>query len=120
MQNSRDISRLRPDVAANCKKMIAIARADGYPVLVTGTVRDNEYQEYCYKKGASRSRVPTFHSSQAGLAFDICKNVKGQEYSDNAFWDYCGALGRKMGFEWGGAWKSFVDKPHFQWSAGGK
>ena len=60
--------------------------------------------------------MPSFHSVKAGLAFDICKNVKEQEYSDAAFFARCGAIGKSMGFEWGGDWKSFVDKPHFQWS----
>lgn len=120
MFNSRDIELLRPDVAANCKKLIELARADGWPVLVTGTVRDKEYQEYCYYKGTSKSKVPTFHSQAAGLAFDICKNVKGQEYGDSLFWDYCGALGKRMGFTWGGDWASFVDKPHFQWDENGR
>lgn len=120
MLSSRNIDDLRPDVAANCYKMIEIAKADGWPILVTGTVRDREFQEYCYYKGTSKSKVPTFHSEAAGLAFDICKNIKGQEYSDNAFWDYCGALGKKMGFTWGGDWKSFVDKPHFQWDCNGR
>lgn len=120
MLNSRDIELLRPDVAANCKKFIEIAKADGWPVLVTGTVRDKEFQELCYYKGTSKSATPTFHSVKAGLAFDICKNVKGQEYTDNAFWVYCGVLGKRMGFTWGGDWTSFVDKPHFQWDANGR
>jgi len=120
MLNSRDIDQLRPDVAANCKKFIEMAKKDGYPVLVTGTVRDEAYQRYCYANGKSNTPVPSFHGVKAGLAFDICKNVKGEEYSDNDFWTYCGALGQKMGFEWGGAWTSIVDKPHFQWSDGKK
>lgn len=120
MLNSREIDRLRPDVAANCHKFVALCREAGYPVLVTGTVRDSEYQEQCYARGTSMSKVPSFHSVAAGLAFDICKNIKGQEYSDNAFWAGVGAIGQKMGFEWGGSWKSFVDKPHFQWSEHGK
>jgi hypothetical protein len=60
--------------------------------------------------------VPSFHSVKAGLAFDICKNVKGQEYSDSSFFAKCAEIGKKIGFEWGGDWKSFPDKPHFQWS----
>lgn len=120
MLNSRDISRLRADVAINCRKFVEIAARDGWPVLVTGTVRDDEYQQYCYENGTGGKPPATFHSVKAGLAFDICKNVKGQEYSDTAFWEYCGALGQKMGFEWGGTWTSFRDKPHFQWSEHGK
>lgn len=120
MLNSRNIDDLRTDVAANCRKLIELAKADGWPVLVTGTVRDDEYQQCCYEKGTGGKPPATFHSVKAGLAFDICKNIKGQEYSDGDFWAYCGALGQKMGFEWGGTWRSLVDKPHFQWSQDGR
>jgi len=120
MLNSRDISRLRPDVAANCRRMIEIASLEGYPILVTGTVRDREYQEYCYENGKANSPVPSFHGEKAGLAFDICKNVKGHEYDDERFLRYCGELGKRIGFTWGGDWKSIVDKPHFQWDDHGR
>ena len=26
----------------------------------------------------------------------------------------------RVGFEWGGRWQSFPDRPHLQWSAGGR
>ena len=120
MLNSRDISLLRADVAANCRLMVELAKADGFAVLVTGTVRDAAYQEYVYKQGNSTTPIPSFHSEKAGLAFDICKNVKGQEYNDPRFWEYVGWLGKRIGFTWGGDWKSFTDKPHFQWDAHGK
>ena len=127
MLNSRDISLLRSDVAANCRIFVALCKNAGYPVLVTNTVRDAEYQEYLYAQGRTRpgnivtnGKRPTFHSDKAGLAFDICKNVKGQEYSDAAFWRGVSAIGKKMGFTWGGDWRSFPDKPHFQWDAHGK
>jgi len=120
MLNSRDIDQLRSDVAANCRKFIALCKEEGYPVLVTGTVRDDEYQQQCYEKGTGGKPPATFHSVKAGLAFDCCKNIKGHEYDDNAFWAGIGAIGRKMGFEWGGDWKSFVDKPLFQWSDHGR
>lgn len=54
------------------------------------------------------------------FAFDVCKNVKGQEYSDAAFRECVGRIGQQIGFTWGGSWKTFVDKPHFQWDAHGK
>lgn len=127
MLNSRDISLLRSDVAANCRTFVALCKSAGFPVLVTNTVRDAEYQEYLYAQGRTRpgsivtnGKRPTFHWDKAGLAFDICKNVKGQEYSDPAFWRGVSAIGKKVGFTWGGDWKSFVDKPHFQWDAHGK
>lgn len=69
---------------------------------------------------ARTATVPTFHAKGVGLAFDICKNVKGHEYDDPGFFTAMGRLGKEMGFTWGGDWRSFPDRPHFQWDGGGK
>lgn len=127
MLNSREIDRLRPDVAANCREWLDLCKEAGLNVLVTQTVRDKEYQEYLYAQGRTRpgsivtnGRVPTFHADTAGLAFDFCKNVKGHEYDDNAFFHKAAAIAKGLGFSWGGDWKSFVDMPHIQWDNGGE
>ena len=127
MLSSRDIGLLRPDVAANCRHWLERCSAAGLKVLVTSTVRDGEYQAWLYEQGRSRpgtivtnSPTPTFHSDKAGLAFDFCKNVKGQEYSDPSFFRSAAALAKEMGFSWGGDWKSFPDGPHIQWDQGGR
>ena len=119
---SRDISRLRADVAANCRLFVEECKKHGLPVLVTETVRDLEYQASLYAKGrtapgsiVTNQKTPSFHSDKAGLAFDICKNVKGHEYDDLAFFNRCGEIGKKIGFSWGGDWLPLQDKPHFQW-----
>jgi hypothetical protein len=116
---SRNINFLRHDVEANCLRFIDLMAAEGHPVLVTCTTRTDAEQLQLYQEGRSNAKTPSFHSEAAGLAFDICKNVKGQEYSDNAFWEAAGRIGKAMGFTWGGDWKSIVDKPHFQWDDGG-
>ena len=59
MLNSRDIDRLRPDVAANCRAWLELCRAAGLLVLVTGTVRDDEYQRYCYEQGTAATPYPS-------------------------------------------------------------
>ena len=127
MLSSRDINLLRPDVAANCRKWVELCKEAGLNVLVTQTVRDKEYQESLYAQGRTRpgsivtnGRTPTFHADTAGLAFDFCKNVKGHEYDDNAFFAKAAAIAKGMGFSWGGDWKSFVDMPHIQWDNGGE
>lgn len=127
MLKSRDISRLRSDVAANCRAFIQWCAAEGLPVLVVETVRDLEYQASLYAQGRTKpgkiitnQRTPSFHWDKVGLAFDICKNVKGHEYDDADFFRRCGAIGKEMGFTWGGDWKSLPDKPHFQWDDGGR
>ena len=122
MYHSRDIAYLRADVRANCIIFIDLCKQAGLPVLITETVRDDEYQRYLAANGyASKTATrPTFHSVKAGLAFDICKNVKGHEYDDLSFFDRCGQIAKQVGFSWGGDWKSFPDKPHIQWDAHGK
>lgn len=127
MLNSRDVSLLRPDVAANCRIWQERCRAAGLNVLITNTVRDREYQEYLYQQGRTRpggivtnGRVPTFHSDKAGLAWDFCKNVKGHEYDDSDFFRRAADVAKEMGFTWGGDWRSFPDSPHIQWDQHGK
>lgn len=124
MLNSRDIDLLRPDVAENVRVFLRLCKEQGLKVLITQTVRDDEYQAYLYSQGRTRSgsivtnsKRTTFHG--AGLAFDICQNIKGQEYSDAAFFVNCAAIAKHLGFSWGGDWKSFPDRPHFQWDERG-
>lgn len=125
MLNSRELTLLRDDVERNVHTFLRLCEAQGLRVLVTQTVRDDEYQAYLYEQGRSRpgqivtnSRRTTFHG--AGLAFDICQNIRGQEYSDAAFFVNCAAIAKHMGFSWGGDWKDFPDRPHFQWDERGK
>lgn len=127
MLKSRDIFRLRPDVAANCRAFIQRCADEGLPVLVVETVRDLEYQASLYAQGRTKpgkivtnQKTPSFHGDKVALAFDICKNVKGHEYDDADFFRRCGAIGKEMGFSWGGDWKSLPDRPHFQWDDGGR
>ena len=122
MFRSSDLQYLRADVRANCETFLALCKEAGLNVKVTETVRDDEYQRYLAANGyaAKTATVPTFHSVKAGLAFDICKNVKGHEYDDASFFDRCGQIAKQVGFSWGGDWKSFKDRPHIQWDAHGK
>lgn len=124
MINSRDIKDLRPDVAGACDIFVKVCKLRGLNVLITQTLRDNEYQAALYAQGRTKpgaivtnSKTVTYHS---GLAFDICKNVKGHEYDDPDFFKKCAAIAKSMGFSWGGDWKSFPDRPHFQWDNNGK
>lgn len=125
MVNSRKLSDLRADVKENCETFLKLCEEAGLKVLVTQTLRDDEYQATLYARGrtaagsiVTNSKVTTYHGD--GLAFDICKNVKGQEYSDASFFAKCGEIGKRVGFSWGGEWKTLKDKPHFQWDEGGK
>ena len=117
MFHSDELKYLRADVRVNCEKFLALCKEAGLNVKVTQTVRDDAYQKYLVSKGYASEKAtrPTFHSVKAGLAFDICKNVRGHEYDDVTFFALCGQIGKQVGFSWGGDWKKFPDRPHFQW-----
>ena len=41
-------------------------------------------------------------------------------YDKDGFFSKVGAIGKSIGLEWGGDWKTPVDKPHFQLPDWGK
>ena len=54
-----------------------------------------------------------------GVAFDICPIINGKAiWSDISLFNKVGKIGKELGLEWGGDWKGFVDKPHFQYLGG--
>lgn len=116
MYHSRDIADLRADVRANCVIFLDLCKEAGLPVLVTETVRDDEYQRYLAANGyaAKTATRPTFHGVKAGLAFDICKTSRGMSTTIRRFRPLR-QIGKQVGFSWGGDWKKFPDRPHLQW-----
>ena len=125
MINSRDLADLRPDVCANVETLLKMCNAQGLNVLVTQTLRDDEYQAYLYQQGRTRpgaivtqSRATTFHGK--GLAVDFCRNIKGHEYDDAGFFRNVAVIAKAIGFSWGGDWTSFRDYPHLQWDDHGR
>jgi peptidoglycan L-alanyl-D-glutamate endopeptidase CwlK len=122
MINSRNINDLHPYVKYLAEQLISKASEQGLKVLVTSTLRDDEYQGTLYAQGRSKPgqvvtmlKYPGAHGK--GLAFDVCQNIKGREWEDT-FFEKVGRIGVSLGLEWGGNWKNFVDRPHFQFTQG--
>lgn len=53
-----------------------------------------------------------------GLAFDVVPLVNGQPNWKSPYYDKIGAIGKRLGFTWGGDFKTLIDKPHFQYTFG--
>jgi hypothetical protein len=51
------------------------------------------------------------------LAIDVTP-IENGEINWNGDWNRIGKIGIQHGFEWGGNFKSIVDKPHFQMTFG--
>lgn len=121
----RDLNELHPKVKELAEQLIAECKKQGLNVLITETYRSVERQDALYAQGrttpgiivtnARGSDMSSYH--QWRLAFDFCQNIRGKEY-DTTFMNKVGAIGTKLGLEWGGSWTTFKDTPHFQYTYG--
>lgn len=113
----RDISELCPTAQKACRLFLEKCEEKGLKVLITETYRSQERQNYLYEQGRTRSeKIVTWTKSSrhtSRRAWDICKNKKGEEYSDSNFFKECGKIAKELGITWGGTWKT-ADTPHFE------
>lgn len=114
---------LYPKVAEMRDKLVTIMEAVGYPIVVTDEYRSYEAQDALYAQGRSKpGNVVTnakggesYHNFRC--AFDVAFK-KGTGITYDGDFDMLGKVGKALGLEWGGDWSSFVDRPHFQFTAG--
>jgi len=124
MINSREIKDLHPVVRKKCEEHIAACKSKGVSIIVTSTLRDDEYQASLYDQGRTKpgsivTNLSVTGAHGLGLAYDVVPVVKGIAiWNDNKLWSIIGEEGKKLGLVWGGSWKSFVDKPHFELTDG--
>ena len=114
----RDIDELLPMAQKACKLFLAECEKQGLAVLMTETYRTQERQNELYARGRTKlGKIVTWtknsrHTSR--LAWDICKNKKGEEYSDIEFFEKCGEIANRLEIIWGGDWIDSPDRPHFE------
>lgn len=121
----RDINKLHPYVQKLCVAFLEQCKKEGLNIGISETFRSVERQNELYNQGrtapgdivtqAKGSDMSSYH--QWGLAFDIYNNVPGDLYNLKVL-NKAGAIGQKLGLEWGGAWTGFKDRPHFQYTFG--
>lgn len=134
MSDSRKLEDLHPKVRAMAERLLADAEAAGLPLKVTFTLRSMETQAALYAQGRTKpGKVVTnaragYSYHNFGLALDVVPlsllalpnwgdTPKHQKATDAA-WAKVGAIGKAIGFRWGGDFKSIKDRPHFEWSGG--
>lgn len=113
----RDISRLNKNAELACRLFLSECEKEGLSVLITETLRTAERQNELYAQGRTKpGKIVTWTKNSrhmSGNAWDICKNKKGEEYSDTSFFLACGKIAKRLGITWGGDFKN-KDMPHFE------
>ena len=130
MINSRKLEDLHPKVEAMAREMIKkLWDEHEIAVIVTSTYRDFESQNALYAQGRTK-KGPKVTNARGGqsyhnwrVAFDIVPLLNGKpSWKTTGYagemWQTCGKVGKSVGLEWAGDWKTFKEYPHFQYTGG--
>ena len=121
----RDIEKLHPKLQDFIYDLIKECEKQGLKIGISECLRTAIEQDKLYAKGrtekgsivtnAKGSSYSSMH--QWGIAFDFYRN-DGQGAYENGdyFFNKVGQIGKELGLEWGGDWKTIKDLPHFQLS----
>lgn len=119
----RDVTQLHPTLQAKIKELKKACAAQGLKIGIGECLRTAKEQDDLYAQGRAKpgaivtnARGSTYSSMhQWGIAFDFYRDDGLGAFNDyDAFFTNVGRIGQSIGLEWGGAWKSIKDKPHFQ------
>jgi peptidoglycan LD-endopeptidase CwlK len=121
----KNLASLDADTRLMAEALVAeLWNEHGLDFRVTSGTRTMDEQARLYAQGrtAPGNKVtnarPGYSWHNFGVAFDITLFRNGKPVWDGKEYDTAGAIGRRLGLEWGGAWTSFKDRPHFQKKTG--
>lgn len=120
---ARDITKLHPTLQAKINQLKSECKKQGLEIGISECLRTVAEQDALYAQGRTKpgkivtnARGSSYSSMhQWGVAFDFYRNDGKGAYVDyDGFFTKVGKIGVKIGLEWGGNWKTIIDKPHFQ------
>ncbi|MGX8176284.1 M15 family metallopeptidase [Exiguobacterium artemiae] len=128
------LKQLHPAVSAGAKDLIRLSHSCyNIDIRITQGYRTKKQQDALYEQGRSQAGevVTNARGGESmhnyGLAIDFVQIIDGDisydlDYDGNqsgkSDWREVAAVGKALGFEWGGDWKRFVDYPHFEMTFG--
>ena len=119
-RSEQNIATLLPPVQPLARALIAAAATAGITIKIISGTRTYEEQNALYEQGRSTAgRIVTnarggYSNHNFGIAFDIGVFEGGRYLDESPAYKTVGALGKQLGLEWGGDWKSIQDEPHFE------
>ena len=119
-RSEKNIGTLLAEVQPLARALIEAAAGIGIAIKVISGTRTYDEQNALYEQGRSKAgRIVTnarggYSNHNFGVAFDIGVFEGGRYLDESPAYKAVGALGMKLGLEWGGNWKTIQDEPHFQ------
>lgn len=125
------VNDLHPDLIVKVDQLIKHCTEAGIAIGISECLRTIAEQDALYAKGrtepgpkVTNCKGSTYSSMhQWGVAFDFFLrmdvdgdgNIVDDAYNDSTgLFKKVGQIGKNIGLEWGGDWKSIIDQPHFQ------
>ena len=119
-RSERAIATLLPQVQPLARALVESAASIGIGIKVISGTRTYDEQNALYEQGRTNSeRIVTnarggYSNHNFGIAFDIGVFEGGRYLEESPAYKAVGALGMKLGLDWGGSWRTITDEPHFQ------
>lgn len=119
-RSEQNIATLLPPVQPLARTLIAAAAAAGIVIKVISGTRSYAEQDDLYEQGRTKpGSIVTnarggYSNHNFGIAFDVGVFEGGRYIEESPAYKTVGALGKKLGLEWGGDWQTIVDEPHFE------
>ncbi len=119
-RSERNIATLLPQVQPLARTLVESAAAIGIAIKVISGTRTYEEQNALYEQGRTQpGRIVTnarggYSNHNFGVAFDIGVFEGGRYLDESPAYKAVGAIGKQLGLDWGGDWKSIQDEPHFE------
>jgi hypothetical protein len=119
--NEKRVAALHPPFQALARAFLAECEKAGHKLRVTFGHRTLEEQAKLYAQGRTApgaivtNAKPGQSAHNYAAAIDVVFLLDGGKIDWNGPWDKIGKIGEKLGLVWGGSFKTFVDRPHFEW-----
>lgn len=114
-RSEKNIRTLHARAQPLARQLIAKSAEAGITIKVISGTRTYAEQDALYRKRPKVTNAKAGYSNHNfGIAFDV-GIFSGTKYiPESPKYKTVGAIGKRLGLEWGGDWKSFRDEPHFQ------
>lgn len=115
---------LHPEAQRAARKLYRECRKRSISIRIISGTRSYREQDNLYAIGRSikGTKVTNAKGGQSnhnfGIAFDIGVFEEGKYLVESPLYNTVGEIGKGLGLEWGGDWKTIKDRPHFQLKTG--
>jgi len=114
MARIRDIQFIHPGFRPKVRELERRVNAAGLPFCIYETWRDAGRQQEGVDRGTSQAGPwHSFHNFGFGVDFVGCPGGRWS-WDHSLPWEKYGKIVRSMNLQWGGDWRTLVDKPHAQ------